>query len=133
MALAARISAEQWRNTANGWNERALDRINYNRGRLRMDPIDDVLDYVLTAHTWLAADAALAPVPATPGRQIFQTGTWVLADRTPLPADLEAFIGSGAPPVLAGFGSMPAAGDVTRRLIRTLLPAPTRDPWSWAM
>jgi vancomycin aglycone glucosyltransferase len=82
-----------------------------------MDPIDDVLDYVLTAHTWLAADAALAPVPATPGRQIFQTGTWVLADRTPLPADLEAFIGSGPPPVFAGFGSMPAAGDATRVLI----------------
>jgi vancomycin aglycone glucosyltransferase len=108
---------EQWRNTAKGWNERVLDRINHNRGRLGMDPIDDVLDYVLTDHTWLAADAALAPVPATPGRQISQTGTWVLADRTPLPADLEAFIGSGDPPVFAGFGSMPAAGDVTRRLI----------------
>jgi vancomycin aglycone glucosyltransferase len=108
---------EQWRNTAKAWNERALDRINHNRGRLGMDPIDDVLDSVLTDHTWLAADAALAPVPATPGRQVFQTGTWVLADRTPLPADLEAFIGSGAPPIFAGFGSMPAAGDVTRRLI----------------
>ena len=82
-----------------------------------MDPIDDVLDYVLTDHTWLAADAALAPVPATPGREIFQTGTWVLADRTPLPADLEAFLESGEPPILVGFGSMPAAGDMTRRLI----------------
>src|SRR5262249_45695688 len=80
-------------------------------------PIDDVLDYVLTDHTWLAADAVLAPVPATPGRKIFQTGTWVLADRTPLPSDLEAFLESGEPPVFAGFGSMPAAGDATRRLI----------------
>ena len=43
--------------------------INHNRRRLGMDPIDDVLDYVLTDHTWLAADAALAPVPATPGRR----------------------------------------------------------------
>ncbi len=109
--------AEQWRNTATAWNERALDRINHNRGRLGMDPIADVLDYVLTDHTWLAADAALAPVPATPGRQIFQTGTWVLANCTTLPADLEAFIGSGERPIFAGFGSMPAAGDVTRRLI----------------
>ena len=108
---------EQWRNTANAWNERALDRINHNRGRLGMGPIDDVLDYALTDHTWLAADATLASVPATPGRQIFQTGTWVLPDRTPLPADLEAFIGNGAPPIFVGFGSMPAAGDVTRRLI----------------
>jgi len=109
--------AEQWRHTANAWNERALDRINHNRGRLDMPPIDDVLDYVLTDQTWLAADAALAPIPVTPGRQVFQTGTWVLADRTPLPADLDAFIGNEEPPILAGFGSMPAAGDVTRRLI----------------
>jgi len=31
-------------------------------------PIDDVLDHVLTDHTWLAADTVLAPVPSTPGR-----------------------------------------------------------------
>jgi len=108
---------ERWRNTANAWNERALDRINHNRRRLGMAPIDDVLDYVLTDHTWLAADAALAPLPATPGRQVFQTGTWVLADHTPLPANLQAFIENGEPPIFAGFGSMPAAGDVTRCLI----------------
>src|SRR5262249_29448674 len=69
---------EQWRNTQQAWNERALDRINRNRGRLGMKPIDDVLGYVLTDHTWLAADATLAPAPATPGREIFQTGAWVL-------------------------------------------------------
>jgi hypothetical protein len=40
----------------------ALERINHNRLRLGMDPIDDVLEYVLTDHTWLAADAALVPV-----------------------------------------------------------------------
>jgi vancomycin aglycone glucosyltransferase len=106
-----------WRDTAKAWNERALDRINLNRGRLGMDPIDDVLDYVLTDHTWLAADATLAPMPVTPGRKVFQTGTWVLADRTPLPADLEAFVESGGPPIFAGFGSMPAASDATRGLI----------------
>jgi vancomycin aglycone glucosyltransferase len=107
---------EQWRNAAKAWNERALERINHNRDRLGMDPIDDVLDYVLTDHTWLAADAALAPAPVTPGRKIFQTGTWVLGDQTSLPVDLEAFLKSGEPPVFAGFGSMPAGGDATRRL-----------------
>lgn len=30
---------EQWRNTAKAWNERALERINRNRGRLGMGPI----------------------------------------------------------------------------------------------
>ena len=103
---------EQWRNTAKVWNERALERINHNRDRLGMAPIDDVLDYVLTDHTWLAADATLAPVPATPGRKIFQTGTWVLADDTPLSADVDAFLEGGEPPILVGFGSMPAAGDI---------------------
>jgi len=110
-------STKQWRDTAAAWNERALDRVNRNRGRLGMKPIGDVLDYVLTDHTWLAADATLAPAPAAPNRQIVQTGTWVLADRAPLPTDLEAFIGSGEPPIFAGFGSMPAASDATRVLI----------------
>ena len=116
-AAASASIAEQWRNTAKAWNERALERVNRNRVRLGMDPIDDVLEYVLTDHTWLAADAALAPVPATPGRKIFQTGAWVLADRTPLPADLERFLESGKPPILVGLGSMPAGADAGRPLI----------------
>jgi vancomycin aglycone glucosyltransferase len=118
LEAATRASIEErWRIEGKAWNERALERINHNRLRLGMDPIDDVLEYVLTDHTWLAADAALAPVPTTPGRKIFQTGTWVLADRTPLPADLEAFLESGESPVFVGFGSMPAAASVSRQLI----------------
>jgi vancomycin aglycone glucosyltransferase len=118
MATAgSRSVLEQWREVACAWNERALERINHNRGRLGMGPIDDVLDYVLTDHTWLAADSALALVPATPGRKIFQTGAWVLADSTPLPADLEAFLEGGEAPIFVGFGSMPASGDAAHRLI----------------
>ncbi len=108
---------EQWRNTADAWNALALEGINHNRARLGMAPIHDVLDYVLTDHTWLAADATLAPVPKTPGREIFQTGTWVLADDTPLSADVDAFLESGEPPIVGGFGSMPAAGDMSRLLV----------------
>lgn len=108
---------EGWRNTAQAWNERALERINRNRARLGLRPIEDVLDYVLTPHTWLAADAALAPIPVTRGREIFQTGAWVLPDRTPLPSDIEAFLAAGERPLFVGFGSMPAAGVVTGPLI----------------
>ena len=54
---------------------------------------------------------------ATPGRTIFQTGAWVLADSTPLPTDLEAFLERGEPPIFVGFGSMPASGDAAHRLI----------------
>jgi vancomycin aglycone glucosyltransferase len=82
-----------------------------------MAPIDDVLDHVLTSQTWLAADAALAPLPNTPGREIFQTGAWVLADHGPLPRELEAFLDRGDAPIFVGFGSMPAAGEVSRMLI----------------
>jgi vancomycin aglycone glucosyltransferase len=108
---------DRWRHTAKAWNERALERINHNRDRLGLAPIDEVLDYVLTDHTWLAADATLAPVPRTPGRQIFQTGTWVLADDTPVSADVDAFLEAGEPPVLVGFGSMPAASGMSRLLV----------------
>ncbi|MEO8260738.1 MAG: glycosyltransferase [Acidobacteriota bacterium] len=108
---------ELWRNTATAWNDRALGRINDNRLRLGMDAIDDVLDYVLTSRTWLAADAALAPIPNTPGRTIFQTGAWVFVDRTPLPADLQAFLDRGEQPIFAGFGSMPAAAGAGRLLL----------------
>lgn len=108
---------DRWRDTTKAWNERALDRINDNRARLGLDPICDVLDYVLTHHTWLAADAALAPVPATPGRKLFQTGAWVLTDNRPLPPDVEAFLEGGEPPIFAGFGSMPASGEVSRVLV----------------
>ena len=109
---------ERWRDTKKAWNDRALERVNANRRRLELPPISDVLDYTLTDHTWLAADAALAPVPATPGRKIFQTGAWVLADRTPLPKDLEAFVAAGEAPVFVGLGSMPAAQNVSLPLIR---------------
>ena len=125
--MAGRMSVEeQWRNAARVWNERALERVNHNRGRLGMSPINDVLNYVLTDHTWLAADAALAPLPTSPGRKIFQTGAWVLADSTPLPADLEAFLEHGDPPIFVGFGSMPAAGDAAHRLIAAVRAAGRR-------
>jgi vancomycin aglycone glucosyltransferase len=108
---------QRWRDTKKAWNDRALERVNANRRRLELPPIADVLDYTLTNHPWLAADAALAPVPATPGRKIFQTGAWVLADRTPLPKDLEAFLDRGDSPVFVGLGSMPAAENVSVPLI----------------
>ena len=36
-----------------------------------------------------------------------QTGAWIRLDERPLPADVEAFLDAGAPPVYVGFGSMP--------------------------
>ncbi|MCB0075524.1 MAG: hypothetical protein KDE20_28920, partial [Caldilineaceae bacterium] len=48
------------------------------------------------------------------GRAIVQTGAWVIEDTTPLPAELEAFLAAGEPPLFVGFGSMPATPEVAR-------------------
>jgi vancomycin aglycone glucosyltransferase len=99
------------------WNERSLERVNTNRARLGLAPIKDVLRYVLTEHPWLAADPTLAPAPTIPGMTINQTGAWLLADSSALPADLEEFLGAGEPPVYLGFGSMPVPDGTARVLI----------------
>ena len=91
------------------WNERALQRVNANRARLGLSPIDDVLRHVVTASPWLAADATLAPPPFVSGMTVTQTGAWMLEDATPLPSAVEEFLDAGDPPVYFGFGSMPVA------------------------
>lgn len=64
----------------------------------------------LRANHWLAAcDPELAPLP--PDLQGEQTGFCPLANsgEAALPADVEAFVQAGEPPVFVGFGSMLAA------------------------
>lgn len=99
------------------WNARALERVNANRNRLGLQPIDDVLRHIVTDRPWLATDPTLDPSPASPGLVIVQTGAWILPDSSPLPPDLEAFLEAGEPPVYFGFGSMPVAASTSRTLI----------------
>ncbi len=99
------------------WNARSLDRVNANRARLGLQPIDDVLRHIVTSQPWLATDPTLDPSPASPGMVIVQTGAWVLPDSSRLPSDLEAFLEAGEPPVYFGFGSMPVAAGTSRTLI----------------
>lgn len=99
------------------WNERALDRVNANRARLGLAPIDDVLRHVVTGRPWLAADATLAPLPSVSGMTVTQTGAWMLDDPTPLPSEIEEFLDAGEPPVYVGFGSMPVAAGQPRLVI----------------
>ena len=56
----------------------------------------------------------LSPWPGSPDLDVVQTGAWILPDERPLPADLEAFLDAGAPPVYVGFGSVRAPEDVAR-------------------
>ena len=110
----AAANLQRWADNARAWNARALERVNANRARLGLAPIDDVLRFNITDHPWLAADAALAPVPATPGMTVFETGAWVLEDTLGREGRTEAFLDAGAPPVYVGFGSMPVRDGVQR-------------------
>lgn len=110
-------NAQRWADNVRAWNNRALERVNHNRLRHDLAPIDDVLRYNITARPWLATDSILAPVPTTPGIEVFPTGAWILADSTPLASEIEEFLAKGAPPIYFGFGSMPAPEVVSRTLL----------------
>lgn len=90
--------------------------LNGNRVANGLPPVGDVRSYVIGDRPWLATDPVLDPWHETPDLDVVQTGAWIVPDTTPLPADLVAFLESGAPPVYVGFGSMPmhASADVAQ-------------------
>jgi hypothetical protein len=110
----AATNVQRWADNQRAWNDRALERVNHNRSRRGLALIDDVLRHNITDHPWLATDATLAPIPATPGMKVFETGAWILEDSTPLPRELADFLDAGEPPIYLGFGSMPAPQGVSR-------------------
>jgi vancomycin aglycone glucosyltransferase len=113
----AASNGQRWADNVRAWNDRALDRVNANRSRRGLAPIDDVLRYNITEAPWLAADPALAPVPTTPGIDVFPTGAWILEDSTPSAHEIEDFFARGEPPIYLGFGSMPAPEGVSHTLL----------------
>jgi vancomycin aglycone glucosyltransferase len=96
--------------------------LNARRASIGLPPLDNVRDQVFTGHPWLAADPVLGPWQEPADLDVVQTGAWILPDERPLPAGLEAFLDSGAPPVYVGFGSMPMAGstDIARVAIQAI-------------
>lgn len=108
---------EAWDKIRNFWNEQFRDRINANRLRLSLEPVEDAVGHILGQRPWLAADKTLSPLQPTPGLDVVQTGAWILTDSAPLPPEVEAFLAGGEPPVYLGFGSMPATGDLSRVLV----------------
>lgn len=111
------LNQRRWLEHAKGWNDRLLEQLNEHRHRLSLRAVDDVLEYLRTNQPWLAADPRLAPRPSTPGKEVVQTGAWLLSDPTPLPSDIDVFLNAGEPPIYLGFGSMPVANDTGRTLI----------------
>ncbi|MCX5256469.1 glycosyltransferase [Streptomyces canus] len=84
--------------------------LNAHRASVGLSPVADFRDHVLTGRPWLAADPLLGPWQEPADLDVVQTGAWVLPDGRPLPAELEAFLEAGEPPVYVGFGSMPMHG-----------------------
>jgi vancomycin aglycone glucosyltransferase len=108
---------QSWADARRSWNERSLQRVNANRERIGLAPVDDVLSHILGDRAWLAADATLGPAPSTPGMTVYQTGAWLLADPSALPSAVEAFLDAGQPPIYVGLGSMPAPAGTSHTLI----------------
>ena len=81
--------------------------INTHRASIGLPPVDNVRDHVFTDQPWLAADPSLGPWLEPADLDVVQTGAWIRSDERPLPADVEAFLDAGTPPVYVGFGSMP--------------------------
>ena len=94
--------------------------LNAHRAAIGLPPVDNVRDHVFTDRPWLAADPTLAPWPGSPDFDVVQTGAWILPDDRPLPADLEAFLDAGTPPVYAGFSSVRAPEDAARVAIEAI-------------
>jgi vancomycin aglycone glucosyltransferase len=81
--------------------------LNRARAQHGLPTTDDVRGHVMTDEPWLATDPTLDPWDAAAaGYDVVQTGAWTVPDERPLPADLEAFLAAGGPPVYVGFGSM---------------------------
>lgn len=96
--------------------------LNARRATIGLPPVDDVRDYVITGRPLLASDPTLDPWQEPADLDIVQTGAWIVPDERPLPADLEAFLEAGEPPVYAGFGSMPmrASEDIARVAVEAI-------------
>jgi vancomycin aglycone glucosyltransferase len=94
-----------WKEDAERVNGLYLEAVNTNRANLGLPLLDNVRDYVLTDHPWLAADPTLCPSEGMTELDVVQTGAWIRPDDRPLPASLEAFLAAGPPPVYVGLGS----------------------------
>jgi vancomycin aglycone glucosyltransferase len=109
-----------WDLNAQSYNALFGEALNTHRASVGLPPVDHVRDYLLGDHPWLAADPVLAPWPESADLGVVQTGAWILPDERPLPAELEAFLDAGTPPVYVGFGSMRAPQDFARVAIEAI-------------
>jgi vancomycin aglycone glucosyltransferase len=80
--------------------------VNRRRRDMGLRPVSDLWRHCLGERPILAADPALAPLPADVADHVNQTGALLFNDPAPLDPELESFLSAGPPPVYIGFGSM---------------------------
>ncbi|WOX07520.1 glycosyltransferase [Streptomyces sp. N50] len=95
-----------WEEDAQRVNALYREAENRHRAAIGLPPVDNVRDHAFTERPWLASDPDLFPWQDQTDLDLAVTGSWILPDERPLPADLEAFLEAGGPPVYVGFGSM---------------------------
>ena len=105
---------------AQNWNTLFGAPINTHRASIGLPRVDDVREFMLTDHPWLAADPTLGPWQLTSDLDVVHTGAWILPDERPLPDELVAFLDAGTPPVYVGFGSMRVPTDGARAAIEAI-------------
>lgn len=105
-----------WDRNNQGANKRFGDALNSQRASIGLPPVENIFNYGYTDHPLLAADPVLAPLQRT-DLDVVQTGAWIMPDERPLPAELEAFLEAGPPPVHVEFGSGPAPAGAARAAI----------------
>ena len=110
---------ELWARDAQRWNDHWSAILNSHRTKLGLDPVSEVLRYILTDQPWLACDPTLGPWPDPGDESVFQAGAWFLKDERPLSRELQEFLDAGDPPVYFGFGSISAPENLSRMMIQS--------------
>ena len=111
-----------WDFDARSANDLFGEVINTHRASVGLPPVEDVRDHVFTGRPWLGTDPVLDPWRPSSDHDVVQTGTWIVPDERPLPAELTAFLDAGPPPVYVGFGSIavPDAEEVAQASIAAI-------------
>ncbi|MDQ6712032.1 MAG: glycosyltransferase [Candidatus Dormibacteraeota bacterium] len=107
-----------WDEDAQRWNDSWGVALNSHRRAAGQAPVADVRSHIFSDRPWLAADPSVAPWPEPLDDRVIQTGAWIMPDARPLPAELEAFLEAGEPPVYLGFGSIRPPQDLSQNMIK---------------
>ena len=122
------LNRASWRATRAFFNAVFRRRLAVQRATFGLPPVRDVLEYLLGDRPTLAADEALAPIPADCRLPLRRIPALQPAPGEALPAKLESFLEQGPPPVYLGFGSMadPDPERTTGEMLQSLAEAGCR-------